>query len=96
MKKAKKGAKPEIEYAKNRNEVERVPLTYPGGIKAFYANEVEPYDSEVRFGEPVLGYELSFTKYFYKPVELRSLDAIRADIRAVEERCSGMLDQILG
>lgn len=96
MKKAKKGAKPEIEYAKNRNEVERVPLTYPGGIKAFYANEVEPYDSEVRFGEPVLGYELSFTKYFYKPVELRSLNAIRADIRAVEERCSGMLDQILG
>lgn len=94
-KKAKKGQEPEIEYAKNRNECERIPLTYPGGIKAFYENEVAPYDSEARFGEPVLGYELSFTKYFYKPVELRSLEEIRADIREVEARTAGMLNEIL-
>lgn len=94
-KKAKKGQEPEIEYAKNRNECERIPLTYPGGIEAFYENEVAPYDSEARFGEPVLGYELSFTKYFYKPVELRSLDEIRADIRDVEARTAGMLNEIL-
>ena len=94
-KKAKKGQEPEIEYAKNRNECERIPLTYPGGIEAFYENEVAPYDSEARFGEPVLGYELSFTKYFYKPVELRSLDEIRADIRDIEARTAGMLNKIL-
>lgn len=94
-KKAKKGQEPEIEYAKNRNECERIPLTYPGGIDAFYKNEVAPYDSEARFGEPVLGYELSFTKYFYKPVELRSLEEIRADIRDVEARTAGMLNKIL-
>ena len=94
-KKAKKGQEPEIEYAKNRNECERIPLTYPGGIEAFYENEVAPYDSEARFGEPVLGYELSFTKYFYKPVELRSLEEIRADIRDVEARTAGMLNKIL-
>lgn len=94
-KKAKKGQEPEIEYAKNRNECERIPLTYPGGIEAFYKNEVAPYDSEARFGEPVLGYELSFTKYFYKPVELRSLEEIRADIRDVEARTAGMLNKIL-
>lgn len=94
-KKAKKGQEPEIEYAKNRNESERVPLTYPGGVEAFYENEVAPYDSEARFGEPVLGYELSFTKYFYKPVELRPLADIRADIRDIEARTAGMLDQIL-
>lgn len=94
-KKAKKGQKPEIEYAKNRNECERIPLTYPGGIEAFYENEVAPYDSEARFGEPVLGYELSFTKYFYKPVELRSLEEIRADIRDIEARTAGMLNKIL-
>ena len=94
-KKAKKGQEPEIEYAKNRNECERIPLTYPGGIEAFYKNEVAPYDSEARFGEPVLGYELSFTKYFYKPVELRSLEEIRADIRDVEARTAGMLNEIL-
>lgn len=94
-KKAKKGQEPEIEYAKNRNECERIPLTYPGGIEAFYENEVAPYDSEARFGEAVLGYELSFTKYFYKPVELRSLEEIRADIRDVEARTAGMLNKIL-
>lgn len=94
-KKAKKGQEPEIEYAKNRNECERIPLTYPGGIEAFYENEVAPYDSEARFGEPVLGYELSFTKYFYKPVELRSLEEIRADIRDIEARTAGMLNKIL-
>lgn len=94
-KKAKKGQEPEIEYAKNRKECERIPLTYPGGIDAFYENEVAPYDSEARFGEPVLGYELSFTKYFYKPVELRSLEEIRADIRKVEARTAGMLNEIL-
>ena len=54
-----------------------------------------PYDPEARFGEPVLGYELSFTKYFYKPVALRPLSDIRADIRAIEARTAGMLDQIL-
>ena len=94
-KKAKKGQEPEIEYAKNRNECERIPLTYPGGIQAFYENEVAPYDSEARFGEAVLGYELSFTKYFYKPVELRSLEEIRADIRDIEARTAGMLNKIL-
>ncbi len=94
-KKAKKGQEPEIEYAKNRNECERIPLTYPGGIEAFFENEVAPYDSEARFGEAVLGYELSFTKYFYKPVELRSLEEIRADIRDVEARTAGMLNKIL-
>lgn len=94
-KKAKKGQEPEIEYAKNRNESERVPLTYPGGVEAFYENEVAPYDSEARFGQPILGYELSFTKFFYKPVELRPLADIRADIRDIEARTTGMLDQIL-
>ena len=94
-KKAKKGQEPEIDYARNRNESERVLLTYPGGVEAFFENEVEPYDDEARFGEPILGYELSFTKYFYKPVELRPLSDIRADIRDIEARTAGMLDQIL-
>lgn len=94
-KKAKKGQEPEIEYARNRNESERVPLTYPGGVEAFFENEVAPYDSEARFGEPILGYELSFTKYFYQPVELRPLADIRADIREIEARTAGMLNQIL-
>lgn len=72
--------KGKVVMAKNRNEVEQIPLLYPGGISAFYENEVKPYDAEVEFGEPVIGYELSFTKYFYKPVQLRSLDEIMGDM----------------
>ena len=95
-KKAKKGQEPEIDYAKSRNESERIPLNYPAGIEAFYKNEVEPYDSEAIFGEPIVGYEISFTKYFYKPMKLRSLEEIRTDIRQIEKKTEGMLDLILG
>ena len=89
----KKG-KPVI--AKARNEVEQIPLTYPGGIEAFYEKEVKPYDAEATFGEPAIGYEISFTKHFYKPVELRSQDAIAAEIAALEKANDGLLKDILG
>ncbi len=89
----KKG-KPVI--AKARNEVEQIPLTYPGGIAAFYEKEVNPYDAEATFGEPAIGYEISFTKHFYKPVELRSVEAIAAEIAALEKANDGLLKEILG
>lgn len=82
--------------AKNRNETEQIPLTYPGGIEAFYEKEVKPYDDEAVFGEPVIGYELSFTKYFYKPVALRTLDEISADLCRLESEVDGLLNAILG
>ena len=52
--------------------------------KAFYEQEEKPYDAEAAFGDPVIGYELSFTKYFYKPVQLRTLDAILEDITPMD------------
>ena len=83
-----------LQWAVRNRESERVPLTYPGGIDAFYENEVKPYDPETRFGEPVPGYELSFTKYFYKPVELRAIADIKADILGIEQRMEGILNEI--
>jgi type I restriction enzyme M protein len=52
-----------------------VPFTYEGGIDAFMEKEVRPYapDAWVDEKKTQIGYELSFTKYFYKPVELRPL-----------------------
>lgn len=88
--------KGEVVLAKARNEVEQIPLAYPGGIAAFYEKEVKPYDSEAVFGEPVIGYELSFTKYFYKPVELRGEGEIAADLAALEKETQGLLRAILG
>ena len=86
--------KGKVVMAKNRNETEQIPLLYPGGITAFYENEVKPYDAEAEFGEPVVGYELSFTKYFYKPVQLRSLDEIMQDINVLESETKGLWNEI--
>ena len=78
-----------------KKECEQIPLLYTGGIKAFYEQDVKPYDAESEFGEPIIGYELSFTKYFYKPVQLRTLDAIMEDIRSIERDTDGLLDEIM-
>lgn len=87
--------KGKVVMAKNRNEVEQIPLLYPGGIDAFYENEVKPYDAEAEFGEPVVGYELSFTKYFYKPVQLRNLSEIMADLNVLESETKGLWEEIM-
>ena len=79
-------------------DTEIIPFTYEGGIDAFIKNEVHPYapDAFVKPGSEKVGYELSFTKYFYKPVQLRTLDEIAADIRAIEKETDGLLDEIIG
>ena len=43
-----------------------------------------------------IGYEISFTRYFYKPLPLRSLEEIRADIMALESETEGLLAEIVG
>ena len=82
----------------NLRDYERVPLLYPGGIEAFFNTEVKPFvqDAWIDHNKTQIGYELSFTKYFYKPVELRSLDEITADLRQLESETAGLLDEILG
>ena len=92
-----KNKRGKIEIDKTLRDKEQVPLTYEGGIEAFVRNEILPYtpDAIVDTDDYVIGYELSFTKYFYKPKRLRTLDEIRADIRAIEESTKGLLNQIL-
>ena len=82
---------------KPNTDKEIVPFTYDGGIEAFIENEVKPYapDAFIKPGTEKIGYELSFTKYFYKPGELRALEEITADIRAIEAETDGLLDSIL-
>ena len=92
-----KNKRGKIEIDKTLRDKEQVPLTYEGGIEAFVRNEILPYtpDAIVNTDDYVIGYELSFTKYFYKPKQLRTLDEIRADIRAIEESTKGLLNHIL-
>lgn len=78
-------------------DVEQVPLLGDGGIEAFIEREVLPYaaDSWIVPDSIKVGYEISFTRHFYKPVELRSLDEIRADILAVERETEQLLQGIV-
>jgi type I restriction enzyme M protein len=73
-------------------------LLEEGGIEAFVAREVLPYapDAWVAADKRQIGYEISFTRVFYKPQPLRSLDQIRADIVALERETDGLLPQIIG
>lgn len=83
---------------KPNSDKEIVPFNYEGGIAAFIENEVKPYspDAFIKPGTEKVGYELSFTKYFYKPIQLRTLAEISADIRAIEKETDGLLDEIIG
>ena len=92
---------PEAEIVCNADGVqiaEIIPFRYEGGIDGFVQNEILPYtpDAWIDCESIQEGYELSFTKYFYKPKSLRSIDDISQDIRAIENRINGMLDDILG
>lgn len=79
-------------------DTEIVPFNYDGGIQAFMENEVLPYapDAYIDESKTKIGYEISFTKYFYKPVKLRPMSEIIADLKALEAETEGMLAEIVG
>ncbi len=79
-------------------DVEIIPLRYIGGIEGFLKKEILPYAPDAWIDEKsiITGCELSFTKYFYKPKQLRSIDKISTDIRDIEKRTDGLLNEILG
>lgn len=59
--------------------------------------QVLPYtpDVWVKEGATRIGYEISFTRHFYKPQPLRSLEEIRDDIIAAEREVEGVLESLL-
>ncbi len=79
-------------------DTERVPFKYEGGIQAFFDKEVKPFapDAWIDETKTEIGYELSFTKYFYKPVQLRAPEEIAAELRSLESETAGLLSEILG
>jgi type I restriction enzyme M protein len=78
-------------------DTEQIPFTYEGGIQAFFDKEVAPYSKDAWIDEKQtkIGYEISFTKYFYKPIELRPLEEITADIKKLEAQTKGLLEKIV-
>lgn len=89
-----------VEYEPDADlrDTEQVPLLEDGGVEAFIRREVLPHVPDAWYVEDSIrtGYEISFTRYFYKPQPLRSLEEIRADILALERETDGLLDEIIG
>ena len=93
------GKKRVVEYKPDSElrDSEQVPFLEEGGIDAFIQREVLLYmpDAWVDAASAKTGYEVSFTRYFYKPQPLRTLEEIGADIKALEEETEGLLDELL-
>lgn len=79
-------------------DTENVPFTYEGGIDAFMKNEVLTYapDAWVDEKKTQIGYEISFTKYFYKPIEMRDMNEIISTLSTLENEAAGMVAEIVG
>ena len=67
------------------------------GIEEYFVREVLPHvpDAWIDHEKTAIGYEISFTKYFYVYQPLRSLEEITADIFALERETEGLLHQIV-
>ena len=79
-------------------DTEQVPLLEEGGIEGFLQREVLPYAPDAWYvpDSVKVGYEISFTRYFYKPQPLRAPQEIWADIEALEKEAEGLLGEIMG
>ncbi|MBT5269084.1 MAG: SAM-dependent DNA methyltransferase [Candidatus Marinimicrobia bacterium] len=88
----------EYEPDTDLRDTEQIPLTEPGGIEAFISREVLPYAADAWYKQDSIkiGYEISFTRYFYKPQPMRSLEEIRADLIKSVQESDNLLKQLLG
>ena len=87
----------EYEPDPDLRDTESVPLLEEGGIEAFLRREVLTHvpDAWILRDKTQIGYEISFTRYFYKPKPMRTLDEIRRDIEALEKETEGLLEKLL-
>ena len=88
-----------VEYERDNDlrDTEQAPLLEDGGIDAFLQREVLPYAPDAWYdpGSVKVGYEISFTRHFYKPEPMRPLSEIMNDIRALERESDGLLAEII-
>lgn len=76
-------------------DYEKVPLK--DDVDAYFKKEVLPHvpDAWMDRGKDKIGYEINFTKYFYKYKPLRRLAEIKKDILSLEKETEGLLKEIL-
>jgi type I restriction enzyme M protein len=76
-------------------DTENVPLKED--IQVYFEREVRPHvpDAWIDESKTKVGYELPFTRHFYKYKTLRPLNEIEAEIRTLESEIQGMLGGVL-
>ena len=78
------------------NEREIVPFTYPGGIEGFLEHEVRPYSPEAYIsGKEKTGYEIQFSKYFFRADNIRTRGKIAEDIMKADDDYRALLREVL-
>lgn len=70
---------------------------FTDNIGEYFKREVLPYipDAWMDRSKDKIGYEINFTKEFYKYKPLRSLEDIRKDLLALEKETEGLLQEVL-
>lgn len=83
---------------KDKTYTEIVPFTYDGGVEKYFESEVLPYDNEAWIDEmkTKIGYEISFTKCFYRPLDLRTFEEVMNELHSLEKETDGMFNEIIG
>ncbi len=78
-----------------KRDYERVPLSKD--IEQYFEEEVKPHlpDAWMDATKNSEGYEINFTKYFYKYQPLRSLQAIGDDLLKLDKETEGLMKEIL-
>lgn len=76
-------------------DYENVPLIQD--VDKYFEKEVKPHvpDAWMDRSKDKIGYEINFTRYFYKYEPLRALKDIRAEIMALEEETINSIKEIL-
>lgn len=76
-------------------DYERVPVKQ--NVQQYFEKEVWPFvpDAWIDHSKTVKGYEVSFTKIFYRYQPLRSVAAITAEIMQLERETEGLLNDII-
>ncbi len=86
-----------ITYESDSNLRDSEKIQVDKDIHSYFLREVKPYanDSWINLPATKIGCEISFTKYFYEPKPLRSLNENEEDIIALDKESQEILRSIL-
>ena len=84
----------EYEPDSDLRDTEKIPVKED--IYAYFQREVRPYvaDAWINLPSTKIGCEISFNKFFYKPVPLRSLEENERDILELDQQSQGFIQSL--